>query len=176
MWEHSRDKHEGVLGGDGEMGDYEFGVTGIFKKFGKHTLDGIQSEELFGRPDQRRYDGLHLAGKSGRYHYTNSLGNILQKAGLIPLNGSQKDGNLGKPNTRKGKPQESTTQQAGNLNGRDGKCSQNDFNNCQKTIDVRNNFQHQNYKNKKTKSQKTNQHFQPVRSENIFEFFNNSGN
>ena len=32
MWEHSRDYHSGVLGQDGGKSDYNFSVSGVFRK------------------------------------------------------------------------------------------------------------------------------------------------
>ena len=124
-------------------------------KIGNHSLDHISKAELFGKPDQQRFDGIHLAGKSGRYHYTESLCNILQKAEIIPRRSFQREGN----------EREKIT------------CSQPDKSSCQKTKDIRSDdFHYQRRKGWTPRAQNQNQPRESARSENRFDTLSNSGN
>ena len=44
-----------------------------------HTLPNQLQQNLYGHPDRRGYDGIHLNGPDGRNHYTRSVCNILQR-------------------------------------------------------------------------------------------------
>ena len=44
-----------------------------------HTLPSELQQNLYGHPDRRGYDGIHLNGPDGRNHYTRSVCNILQR-------------------------------------------------------------------------------------------------
>ena len=65
---------------------------------GQHNFEGVTDRDIFGDPDQPRYDGVHLAGKHGRYYYTRSVCKILQQAGIIP------EGRLFKQNGKPSNP------------------------------------------------------------------------
>jgi hypothetical protein len=160
---------------------------------GKHDFNGVHDEDIFGRSDHPRYDGLHLAGKHGRYQYTRSLCAILQKAGMISdefrfqydektrkvfgkqsSNGAQtqiqKDGNSRQTNldTAKGSKVRNPAFQ------RDGDCRQR--------VKVRCKQDFQNQRNqgfRKEKSRKLNNQTETpeqIKTQNIFDFFNQSEN
>ena len=76
----------------------------------------------------------------------------------------QKDGNWNQPNYWKGSQQ------------KDGNCAQPDFNSCKRDTDTRDDYHYQKNKNQKQRIPKRNSPYGPIRSENIFEFFNTSGN
>ena len=44
-----------------------------------HSLPNDLQQNLYGHPDRRGYDGIHLYGSDGRNHFTRSVCNILQK-------------------------------------------------------------------------------------------------
>jgi hypothetical protein len=107
---------------------------------GEHNLDKIPRNELFGETDQRKYDGIHLSGKSGRFYYTRSLCQILQKAGILSGEMFQWDG---KANLFQTSPRGQRNHV--NLNQRksfqkDGNCKQPDYNTCKKDVDLRYDF------------------------------------
>ena len=53
MWEHTRDEHDGVVGGEGGVDDYEMKVTAVFKKcLQRQVNEGVQINKYEARGDK----------------------------------------------------------------------------------------------------------------------------
>ena len=153
---------------------------------GKHDLDGLADQDIFGKSDHPKYDGLHLAGRHGRYQYTRSVCAMLQKAGIISEGFTfKKDGKVQRKISNKSSPPPQKDGNSSHTSARyqkDGNCKQPDMRRCQQDFDNRNSmiFQKQRqhglgktnsrgWENKKATPE-------PTRTQNRFEIFNQSEN
>ena len=66
---------------------------------GHHNLNEVPHKDLFGEPGQRKYDGVHMFGKSGRYCYTTYLKSSRRLEYCLTTNPKMMEEKICKPTT-----------------------------------------------------------------------------